>query len=167
MIATIRHVQSLTLTVRTWKHAIPKGQESSSNQFIFRAYVSFREGTLWQTPPVLTSLGCTRFQHLNKPKIPPRQTLKQTFLGTNISLTPAQTLFKIMFLFRWDMLVSWILPQKLGSNLKMMAPRKKSLFQGFIFWFHVSFRGCNNFILVQCGPLTILNGVTTPINGLV
>lgn len=113
------------------------------------------------------SVDIFRFQHLNKPKIPPRQTLKQTFLGTNISLTPAQTLFKIMFLFRWDMLVSWILPQKLRSNLKMMAPRKTSLFQGFIFWFHVSFRGCNNFILVQCGPVAILNGITTPINGLV
>ena len=31
--------------------------------------------------------------------------------------------------------------------------------QGFIFRFHVTFRGCDNFVLVQAGPLPVRNGV--------
>ena len=31
--------------------------------------------------------------------------------------------------------------------------------QGFIFRFHVSFRGCDNFVLVLAGPLPVRNGV--------
>ena len=50
--------------------------------------------------------------------------------------------WKEMKFWKPSFLVSMLHPRKLTWNLKMMVFHRNLLFQGFIFRFHVSFRGC-------------------------